>query len=176
MLPIISFVGKSGTGKTTFLEQVVAELKRRGRRVAVIKHDVHGFEIDRPGKDSWRYAQAGADAVIISSPDRFALIQRVPRERTVDELAALVECDVEIVLTEGYKRGPKPKVEISRAAVSQDLLCSADELVALVTDQEFPERPDLATVPRFTLDDVAGVADLLEGLIHESARTSSNRP
>jgi molybdopterin-guanine dinucleotide biosynthesis protein B len=171
MVPIISFVGKSGTGKTTFLEQVVAELKRRGRRVAVIKHDVHGFEIDQPGKDSWRYAQAGADAVVISSPDKFALIQRVPRERTIDELAALLH-DADLVLTEGYKRGPKPKIEISRAAaqprldwVSRELLCSADELVALVTDQEFPDRPDLATVPRFALDDVAGVADLLETLI-----------
>ncbi len=170
MIPIISFVGKSGTGKTTFLAQVVAELKRRGRRVAVIKHDVHGFEIDQPGKDSWRYAQAGADAVFISGPDRFALIQRVPRERAIDELAALVEHDVEIVLTEGYKRGPKPKVEISRAAVSHELLCSAAELLALVTDQEFPERPDLAAVPRFALDDVAGVADLLEAHIEATRR------
>ena len=169
MVPIISFVGKSGTGKTTFLEQVVAELKRRGRRVAVIKHDVHGFEVDQPGKDSWRYAQAGADAVVISSPDKFALIQRVSRERTVDELAALVQRDVDIVLTEGYKRGPKPKVEISRAAVSRELLCSADELVALVTDQEFPDRPDLDAVPRFALGDVAGLADLLEASI-EAAR------
>lgn len=164
-VPIISVVGKSGAGKTTFLEQVVAELKRRGRRVAVIKHDIHGFEMDQPGKDSWRYAQAGADAVIVSSPEKFALIQRVPRERTVDELAALLGRDVEIVLTEGYKRGPKPKVEISRAAVSHELLCSATELVALVTDQDFPARPDLAGVPRFALDDAAGVADLLESHI-----------
>ena len=168
VVPIISFVGKSGAGKTTFLEQVVMELKRRGRRVAVIKHDVHGFEMDQPGKDSWRYAQAGADAVVISSPAKFALIQRVPRERTMDELAALVQHDVNIVLTEGYKRGPKPKVEISRAAVSHELLCSADELVALVTDQAFPDWPDLAGVPRFALDDVAGVADLLESCIESS--------
>lgn len=162
MVPIISFVGKSGTGKTTFLVQVVAELKRRGWRVAVVKHDVHGFEIDQPGKDSWRMAQAGADAVIISSPTKFALVQRVPGERTIDELATLVAGDVDILLTEGYKRGPKPKVEISRAAVSREILCSADELVALVTDQSFPDRPDLDTVPRFALDDVAGVVDLVE--------------
>jgi len=162
MIPIISFVGKSGTGKTTVLVQVVAELERRGWRVAVIKHDVHGFDIDQPGKDSWRLAQAGADVVIISAPTKFALIQRVPRERTIDELAALVADDVDILLTEGYKRGPKPKIEVSRAAASHQLLCSADELVALVTDQEFPDRPDLDTVPRFALDDVAGVADLLE--------------
>ena len=162
MIPIISFVGKSGTGKTTVLVQVVAELERRGWRVAVIKHDVHGFDIDQPGKDSWRLAQAGADVVIISAPTKFALIQRVPRERTIDELAALVADDVDILLTEGYKRGPKPKIEVSRAAASHQLLCSADELVALVTDQEFPDRPDLDTVPRFALDDVADVSDLLE--------------
>ena len=107
-------------------------------------------------------AQAGADAVIISSPSKFALIQRVPGERTVDELAALVARDVDVVLTEGYKRGPKPKVEVSRAIVSREILCSADELVALVTDQVFPDRPDLDAVPRFALDDVAGVVDLLE--------------
>ncbi|MBU0492777.1 MAG: molybdopterin-guanine dinucleotide biosynthesis protein B [Chloroflexi bacterium] len=161
MLPIISFVGKSGTGKTTFLVRVVAELKRRGWRVAVVKHDVHGFDIDQPGKDSWRMAQAGADAVLISGPNKFALIHQVARERTIDELAALVAGDVDILLTEGYKRGPKPKVEISRAMVSQELLCTADELVALVTDQTFPDRPDLDAVPRFALNDAAGVADLL---------------
>lgn len=68
MLPIVCIVGKSNVGKTTLLEGLITELKRRGHRVATVKHDVHGFEIDQPGKDSWRHAQAGSDAVVISSP------------------------------------------------------------------------------------------------------------
>lgn len=154
--PIISIVGLSDVGKTTFLEKLIAELKRRGYRVATIKHDVHGFEIDRPGKDSWRHAQAGSDVVVIASPTRMAMIRRLDRELTLDELATYLT-DVDLILTEGYKRGDKPKIEISRRARGSDLLCSPDELIALVTDQPF----DLP-VPQYDLDDAAGVADLLE--------------
>ena len=110
MIPIISVVGKSGVGKTTFLEKLIAELKRRGYRVAAIKHDVHGFEIDRPGKDSWRLAQAGSDSVVIASPQRLALIKRLDGEMAPGEIAALL-AEVDIILTEGYKRGDAPKIE-----------------------------------------------------------------
>ncbi|MFQ6058505.1 MAG: molybdopterin-guanine dinucleotide biosynthesis protein B [Anaerolineae bacterium] len=156
MIPIISIVGKSDVGKTTFLEKLIPELKRRGYRVATVKHDVHGFDVDVPGKDSWRLAQAGSDQVIIAGPYKLALIKGLEREMTLDEIAALVP-EADIVLTEGYKRGGAPKIEISRRAVSQELLCTEDELVALATDQSFP-----LDVPQFNLDDVAGVADLLE--------------
>lgn len=157
MVPIISVVGKSGAGKTTFLEKLVRELKRRGIRVAVIKHDTHGFDIDKPGKDTWRMAQAGSDAVVISSPFKMALIKTVDHDMTPDEIAAYLDGDVDIILTEGYKRGNKPKIEVSRSEVSRELLCSEEELVALVTDQRFS-----MAVPQFGLDDVEGVASLLE--------------
>lgn len=157
MVPIVSIVGKSNMGKTTFLEKLVPELARRGHRVAAIKHDVHGFELDKPGKDSWRLAQAGSTAVIISSPEKLALIQRRPREATLDEIALLLDGSVDIILTEGYKSGDKPKVEVLRAEKSGEPLCGEDELVAIVTDVDVPMR-----VPRFGLDDAAGVADLLE--------------
>ena len=153
---IVSVVGKSGSGKTTFLEKLLPELKRRGYRVATVKHDVHGFDIDQPGKDTWRHAQAGAEAVVISSPRRFALIQRLDEEMPLDEIASYVR-GVDIIITEGYKRGNKPKIEISRRAKSTELLCDEEELIAVVTDQRFP-----LDVPHFGLDDVAGVADLLE--------------
>jgi len=156
MIPIISVVGKSEVGKTTLLERLIAELKRRGYRVGTIKHDTHGFEIDRPGKDSWRHAQAGSDAVLISSPEKLALIKRVDRERTLDELSAYM-IDIDLVLTEGYKSGDKPKIEVSRQARGQELLCHEEELLALVTDQPF----DL-DVPQFEHGDVAGLADLIE--------------
>ncbi len=156
MIPIISVVGKSGVGKTTFLEKLIAELKRRGHRVATVKHDVHGFEIDQPGKDSWRLAQAGSDSVVIASPQRLALIKRLDGEMPLGEIAALLT-DVDIIVTEGYKRGDAPKIEVSRRERGEELLCTPDELAAIVADQPF----DL-DVPQFGLDDAAGIVDLLE--------------
>jgi len=156
MIPIISVVGKSDVGKTTFLEKLVPELVQRGYRVAVIKHDMHGFDLDQPGKDTWRLAQAGSSAVAISSPRKVGVIRQVSRELSPDEVALLIGPEVDIILTEGYKRGDKPKIEVSRQEVSPELLCQADELLAIVSDQKHP-----LDVPQFDLDDVAGVADLL---------------
>jgi molybdopterin-guanine dinucleotide biosynthesis protein B len=156
VIPVISVVGKSNTGKTTFLVKLIAELKRRGYRVAVIKHNVHDFEIDHPGKDTYRHAEAGADAVAIASPSKVAVIKKLEAEMSVQDVIAAIGPGYDIILTEGYKRGPYPKIEVSRKEVSQELLSSEVELVALVTDNVFPvERP------HFDLDDAAGVADLL---------------
>jgi molybdopterin-guanine dinucleotide biosynthesis protein B len=157
MIPIISIVGKSGVGKTTFLEKLVRELKRRGHRVAVIKHDTHGFDIDRPGKDTWRMAQAGSDVVVISSPFKMAMIKKTDYDMSVDEIAAIIGNSVDLILTEGYKRGDKPKIEVSRAGVSRELLCKPEELLALATDQAFD-----VPVPHFGLSDAAGLVDFLE--------------
>jgi len=156
VIPIVSVVGKSEAGKTTLLEKLIAELKRRGYRVAAVKHDTHGFDIDVPGKDSWRLAQAGSDSVVISSPQKVALIKGVEREMTLDEIAALLT-DVDLILTEGYRRSDKPKIEVSRRALGSQLLCAEEELVAIAADQPFDSK-----VPRFDLDDAAGIADLLE--------------
>lgn len=156
MPPVISIVGKSGVGKTTLLEKLIPELKRRGYRVATVKHDVHGFEIDQPGKDTWRHARAGSDHVVIASPNRIAHIQKLERELTLPEIVATIH-DADIVLTEGYKRGPAPKIEVSRAERSRELICTPEELIAIATDQPY----DL-DVPQFGLDDVVGLADLIE--------------
>jgi molybdopterin-guanine dinucleotide biosynthesis protein B len=121
-VPIVSMVGKSNSGKTTFLEKLLPELARRGYRVGVVKHDVHGFEIDQPGKDTWRLRQVGAGRVVISSPQRFALIGQVEQELTLDELTGRYLGDVDLVISEGYKRGDKPKIEVCRAARSDDRL------------------------------------------------------
>lgn len=154
--PAISVVGKSNSGKTTLLERLIRELKRRGYRVGTIKHDAHSFEIDRPGKDSWRHAQAGSDHVVISSPQRVASIRYVERERELEELVGGM-ADVDIVLTEGYKRGNAPKIEVSRRARSSTLICQPHELLALAADQPF----DLV-VPQFELGDSRGLVDLIE--------------
>jgi molybdopterin-guanine dinucleotide biosynthesis protein B len=155
-IPVLSIVGKSDAGKTTLLEKLVRELKARGYRVATVKHDTHSFEIDQPGKDTWRHAQAGSDHVVIASPNRIAHIQRLERELTLAEIVAAIT-DADIVLTEGYKRGPAPKIEVSRAEKGRELLCAPEELVALATDQPFD-----MDVPQFDLDDAAGLVDLIE--------------
>jgi molybdopterin-guanine dinucleotide biosynthesis protein B len=155
-IPVLSIVGKSDVGKTTLLEKLVRELKARGYRVATVKHDAHSFEIDQPGKDTWRHAQAGSDHVVIASPNRIAHIQRLERELTLAEIVAAIT-DADIVLTEGYKRGPAPKIEVSRAEKGRELLCAPEELVALATDKPFD-----MDVPQFDLDDAAGLVDLIE--------------
>jgi molybdopterin-guanine dinucleotide biosynthesis protein B len=154
-VPIVSFVGKSEVGKTTALEKIIREFKRRGYRVGTVKHDTHGFELDRPGKDSWRHAQAGSDTVVLSGPRKLAVIRRLEAELPLDEITRYLE-DVDIVLTEGYKRGDKPKVEISRRERGTELLCSVDELVAIMADYPVP-----IDVPQFGLDDAPQVVDLL---------------
>ena len=155
-IPIVSVVGKSNVGKTTLLEKLIAELKQRGYRVGTIKHDVHGFDIDHPGKDSWRLAQAGSDAVVIASPQKLALIKRLEGELSLDEVASYIP-DVDIILTEGYKRADKPKIEVYRQGVGDELLCSPDELIAVVTDVALD-----IPVPQFDLNDVSGLADFIE--------------
>jgi molybdopterin-guanine dinucleotide biosynthesis protein B len=156
MIPVISVVGRSNVGKTTFLEKVVKELKDRGYRVAVIKHDTHGFEIDQPGKDSWRMTQAGSDVVVLSSADKMAMIKKPGQELSLDQLAALVEDGVDIIISEGYKSADKPKIEVLRSGVSDKILSQVQELVTLVTDQHI----DMG-VPQFAHDDVSGMVDLL---------------
>lgn len=154
--PIVAVVGKSNAGKTTYLEKLIKELKSRNIKVGTIKHDVHGFDIDKPGKDTWRHAQAGADAVIISSPSKVAVIKSMEHEMSLDQAAEFI-LDMDIILTEGYKRSAKPKIEINRMAHSSELLCTPDELIALVSDADWK-----IDAPVFDLDDAAGVADLLQ--------------
>ena len=152
---MISVVGKSDSGKTTLLEGLIGELKSRGYRVGTIKHDAHSFEMDRSGSDTWRHAKAGSDHVVISSPDRVASIRRVERELRLDELVVAMT-DVDIVLTEGYRRGGAPKIEVSRRERSTSLMCEADELLAIACDQPFD-----VPVPQFELDNIPGLVDLL---------------
>lgn len=156
MIPIISVVGKSNVGKTTLLEKLLPEIKKRGYRVATIKHDVHGFNIDQPGKDTWKHAQAGADIVVISSPQKMAIIEKVDEERTLDEIAKKLD-HIDLIITEGYKRQDKPKIEVFRSEVSDTLLCEKEELFAVATDV-----PLNIGVPEFDLDDSAGIIDLIQ--------------
>lgn len=156
-IPLICFVGKKNSGKTTFLEKLVRELKSRGLTVAYVKHDVHGFEIDRKGTDTWRLAQAGAKSVTISSPFAIATMERVVEEKSLNELVGRIDATVDIVIGEGFKQARVDKIEISRSERSRSLVCLEDELLAVISDR----KDAAARVPVFGLEDVAEVADFL---------------
>ncbi|SHH65368.1 molybdopterin-guanine dinucleotide biosynthesis protein B [Desulfosporosinus lacus] len=156
-IPVISIVGgKSNSGKTTLLEKLIREAKRRGWRVATLKHDVHGFEMDQPGKDTWRHDRAGADVVAISSPKRIAVLERVSDDQPLEEVLARIQ-GVDVIFTEGYKHADKPKIEVYRSAVHQELFSKLEELIAIVSDVEFDNG-----IPCFGLDDGRGICDLIE--------------
>lgn len=154
--PIISVVGYSGAGKTTLMEKLIAELTRRGYRVGSIKHDVHGFDMDKPGKDSWRHKQAGACTTLISSPRRIGMVMDVDHDHNPDELRRFFS-NVNVILTEGYKKQNRPKVEIFRSEIHHEPLCRDDDnVVAVMSD-----IPVGLKTRRFTLDDAEGLIDFL---------------
>lgn len=161
--PVVSIVAKSGTGKTTLLEKLIGELKRRGYRVGAIKHDAHKFEIDREGKDSWRLTQAGADTMLITSPAKVALVKqnRDGVEPPLAEAVAAYCGDLDIVLTEGFKKSSMPKIEVHRRERSDRLLCRDEEhdpqLIAVASDSAW----DL-DVPVYDINDAVGLCDLIE--------------
>jgi molybdopterin-guanine dinucleotide biosynthesis protein B len=158
--PIVSIVGTTDSGKTTLIERLIPELKSRGYRVATVKHDVHGFEVDHEGKDSWRHKRAGADAVVISSPRKMAVIKDVDRDHRLEEIRDQFLGDVDLILTEGYKREPHPKIEVFRRGHRDELLCSSgDNLVAVASDE-----PLDVGVPVVDLNDPSAIADLIEDL------------
>jgi len=158
MIPIISIVGKSDSGKTTLIEKLLPELTRRGYRVATVKHDVHGFEVDREGKDSWRHKQAGAHTVVISSPNKVALIRDVERDLSLEEIREKLIQDVDLIISEGYKKDTQPKIEVFRKGKHKELLCTKeDHLIAIVSDKKFNIR-----TPCFSLDDAKGLASFIE--------------
>jgi molybdopterin-guanine dinucleotide biosynthesis protein MobB len=161
MIPIVSIVGKSNTGKTTFLEKVVKELTSRGYRIGTIKHDAHSFEIDHEGKDSWRHKQAGAAVTVISSPEKLALVQDTDRDYSLNDIREKFIRDVDIIITEGYKRESHPKIEVHRSELKRELLCVGDDnLIAIAGDPENPPEG----VPVVDLNDPREVCDLIERL------------
>ena len=158
---VVSFVAKSGTGKTTLLEKVISHLKERGYKIGVVKHDAHRFDIDHPGKDSHRLTAAGADTMLICSPEKLALVKQHTASPPIEELLADYFNDVDIVLTEGFKKSSMPKIELHRRKRSATLICRGDEydptLIAVATDE-----PLDVDVPLLDLNDARMVADFIE--------------
>lgn len=155
-IPVIGFAAFSGTGKTTLIEQIVRNLKAQGYRIAVIKRDAHQFEIDKEGKDSWRFSKAGADITLISSAAKTAIIEQ--RERSFEQNLSMIH-DVDLILVEGYKQENIPKIGICRKATGKGLPHPVEQYIAMVTDDETVLSGD---VPSFGLDDVQGITEFIK--------------
>jgi len=157
----LSFVAKSGTGKTTLLENVIPHLKERGYRVGVVKHDAHRFDIDHPGKDSHRLTVAGADTMLICSEEKLAVVKHHATSPSIEEILEHYFADMDIVLTEGFKKSGLPKIEIHRRERSSTLLCRGEvhdsTLVAVASDE-----PMELDVQLLDLNNAEGVADFIE--------------
>ena len=154
MPKVYSFIAWSGTGKTTYLEGLITALKARGLRVAAVKHDAHRFDIDREGKDSWRFAAAGADVVAVADGEKCAVMEYRPR--ALADILAQIQ-DVDIVLVEGWHAEAPNPILLHRAAAGQPPKLPPADCFAVVTDTPL----DCGDRPVFPLDDAEALADFL---------------
>jgi molybdopterin-guanine dinucleotide biosynthesis protein B len=155
-VPIVSFVGRSNSGKTTLIERVIPELVRAGYKVATVKHAGHGFDLDTEGKDSWRHKRAGASSVMVLSKGSMAMFADVSDQMTVEEVRdRFLDRTYDLIIAEGWKHEGYPKIVIVREQVGE-IPVSTEGLLAVVSDRQI----DLS-VPLFGLDDVVGVAALI---------------
>ncbi len=152
-IPVFSFVAWSGTGKTTLLEKLVPALKERGLTVAVVKHDGHDFQMDRPGKDTWRMTRAGADVTAIVSAGHAAFLENRPISET--EAVARIR-DVDVILTEGCQDGPWPKIGLVRQNTGRGLKPVKGGYALVMAD-----GPADTKAPVLALDDIPGLADYI---------------
>jgi molybdopterin-guanine dinucleotide biosynthesis protein B len=158
MIPIISIVGRSKSGKTTLIEQLIPEFIKRGYRVGTIKHHGGNFQIDHTGKDSWRHKEAGAHTVVISSPQKVALVEDASHDHSLEELAARFIHGVDIIIAEGFKREKYPKVEVFRKEVhSHPLAPDLENVIAVASNASLP-----LDIPSLDLNDISGIADVIE--------------
>ena len=155
--PIVTFIGRSNSGKTTLLTKVIPCLKERGFRVASIKHSHHNVDIDKKGKDSWKHRDAGSETVILLSGKTMSCIREYEEEPAVEEVLRDYMHDADIVLAEGFKGSHLPKIWVFRSENSSSMIKKDDSLIAVVSDHE----TDIG-VPWFDINDVASVTDFIE--------------
>ena len=160
MHSIVSIVGKSSSGKTTLLEGLIAELKKRGHKVAIVKHSHHADDLDTADKDTWRFTQAGSAISAINSLDHLAIYRRTEHYFDPQEISNFIMWDYDLILTEGFKGSNYPKIEVHRDEQGKELLTDPQQLLAVVTDE-----PLEVDVPQFSKDDISGIADLIEKTI-----------
>jgi len=163
---MLCFVGPSNVGKTTVVSKLIARLSERGLRVGALKHASHRFDMDRPGKDTYRFLESGAYAVAIASKTERAVITRTEQPATLAELAATLPAGLDLIIVEGYKSEGAPKVEVHRG--DGPLLTGLEALVAIVSDVPQPD----AVVPTFTHDDIDALCDFA---IEQAGRSKTPR-
>lgn len=158
MAKVVNVIGKgSNVGKTILMEGLINELKNRGLTISTIKHDVHGFDIDKEGKDTYRHRQAGAETVVISSKNRFAMIKELDEEVHLNDIIKMVR-DKDIVLVEGYKKSNLRKIEVYREGISEEIITPKEKLIAIASNKYI----DYQEVPIVKKDDYKVLADLIE--------------
>lgn len=158
MSKVINIVGcGSNVGKTFVIQGIIRELKLRGYSVATIKHDVHGFDIDKKGKDTYKHREAGAETVIISSKNRLAMIKELEEEIELNEVIRLVK-DKDIILVEGYKKSNLRKIEVYRNGISENIITPKDKLIAVASDIEL----DISDVDVINKEDYKELVNLIE--------------
>ncbi len=155
--PIVAFVGRSESGKTTYIEKLVPELKRRGYRVATVKHVPQHYHAQVPARDTERHLAAGADATIAATPDALILTKSYESETPLEEAGRLFGDEYDIILAEGFKTSNAPKIEVWRAAAGQPLEGLRSK-VAVITDDEYPG----GGARIFSLNDIGAVADFIQ--------------
>jgi molybdopterin-guanine dinucleotide biosynthesis protein B len=154
--PIVCFVGRSNSGKTTLIERLILELTETGYRVATIKHAGHGFDLDTEGKDSWRHKRAGASQVVVLSKGSLAMFADVSEELPVQEIRdRFINNDIDLIIAEGWKSEGFPKVVVVREEL-QEVNVSLEGLIAIASI-----KPINVDVPWFDRDDVQGLAKII---------------
>ena len=164
---VLAFCGYSGSGKTTLMEQLIGRIRSAGKRVSVVKHAHHAFDIDHVGKDSWRHRQAGAYEVLIASDRRLAKVREYERTRepTIEKLLAeLSECDW--VLVEGFRSAPLPKIETWRASTGKSVQYPADPRIIAVATDDPKLLPQPTRLPVLDLNDIDAIADFVLSKAH----------
>lgn len=162
-MKVVGFAGYSGSGKTTLVERLIPALKLRGLRVSVVKHAHHKFDIDHPGKDSWRHREAGAFEVVVASDRRMVLMREFeqPAELTVHQLIAELYEGVDWVLVEGFKDSDLLKIEVWRASTAKPVRYVEDDFIAAIATDSPQQLPQATALDVLDLNDAEAMADWL---------------
>ncbi len=177
LMNVVGFAGYSGSGKTTLVEKLIPALKARGLRVSVVKHAHHKFDIDHPGKDTYRHRQAGAFEVVVASQNRLALMREFeqPAAMSVHQLIAELYEGVDWVLVEGFKSSDLLKIEVWRASSGKPTRYMEDDFIVAIATDSPGQLPEATLRPVLDLNDAEAVADYLVNNQERFAYSFENR-
>jgi molybdopterin-guanine dinucleotide biosynthesis adapter protein len=163
MIPVVAIVGRSGSGKTVLMEKLIGEMKARGYKVAAVKHAHQKIDMDAPGKDTWRFSQAGSKATVIASPELITIFRNTKADPGLEDVVRVLGQGYDIILAEGFKETKYPKIEVHEGKETAPLFKESD-LIAIVSDDKIKFK-----IPRFRRDDAEGIADFIEKDVIDSA-------